>query len=198
MNKLIDIQLLLSSQSPQVLLISETWLHQDISNNELNMAGYHIVSRKDRQDTKKGRGGGTAILCKDDLNCSSLYTDHPDVCGIRVDTIDIFCVYLSPGANTQERLDLNTFLSSLHKDSLVVGDFNYPNIDWSTRVGSSSLDSDFVYALDGGFLEQMVMKPIHAGGNLLDLVLTNERGYIKYGENLWNLRVSDHCLLEVG
>lgn len=61
MNKLIDIQLLLCNESPDLLLITESWLHGDISNSEITFKGFRLIDRKDRLDTIKGRGGGTTI-----------------------------------------------------------------------------------------------------------------------------------------
>ena len=52
-NKLNDLEVLLSDYSPDILLISETWCNDDISMAMLNIDGYYIDPdlRKDREDT---------------------------------------------------------------------------------------------------------------------------------------------------
>ena len=72
----------------------------------------------------------------------------------------------------------------------VCGDFNYPNIRWSTgtsSVGEDMPDSLFIECTRDAFLSQHVEQPTRARGldtpNLLDLVLTNEPG-------IWSQRCS--------
>ena len=41
---------------PDIILINETWTHQDITNAYLHIKGYELSARKDRTDTQDGRG----------------------------------------------------------------------------------------------------------------------------------------------
>ena len=56
---------------------------------------------------------------------------------------------------------------------IILGDFNLPNISWSTLTGSSPVSDlfcDFVFEHN---LFQLVTLPTHQKGNILDLVLTD-------------------------
>jgi len=74
---------------------------------------------------------------------------------------------------------------------VVMGDCNFPNIDWK-RNSSSTLDgSVFVQCVQEGFLTQYVDRPIR-GEVTLDLVLGNEPGQVldlEVGEHFGD---SDH------
>ena len=53
-----------------------------------------------------------------------------------------------------------------------MGDFNYPDIDWSISYGGSVNSQRFVDCVDEGFLTQHVDGTCN--GAILDLVITNE------------------------
>ena len=55
------------SHSPDVICLTETWLVPEITDNELNINGYHLV-RLDRDR----HGGGVAIFINDSLSFSVL------------------------------------------------------------------------------------------------------------------------------
>ena len=68
-------------------------------------------------------------------------------------------------------------LAENHKDNLmIVGDFNLPNINWSTKTAVGSFENKFLEKLDDHYLMQHVDEPARARGDsrphLLDLVLT--------------------------
>ena len=52
-------------QGHEVVLISETWLNKEDTNESIELNGYHIPIRKDRD--AENRGGGVAIYIKDNL-----------------------------------------------------------------------------------------------------------------------------------
>ena len=85
-------------------------------------------------------------------------------------------VYLSPSINFtlyNDTIFFFTDLSSSTKPVYIMGDFNLPDINWST-LSSSSMHSDFfcdfVYECN---LSQLVTAPTHCKGNFIDLILTN-------------------------
>ena len=63
-NKINEVRLYILDNDPDVIAITETWTHNGISNDYLDIANYHIASRHDRQDTMNGRGGGLLIYVK--------------------------------------------------------------------------------------------------------------------------------------
>ncbi len=87
-------------------------------------------------------------------------------------------------------------VKTVGKESVLIGDFNLPEVDW--EMGETTRRSrDLVEALDDQLLVQMVDFPTHIKGNVLDLVLTNipER-VIEITDN-GRLGSSDHVLLMV-
>ena len=61
---------LLRTERLDVLCVSETWLHSNILTKFLSFPGYHMV-RRDRpksMSTRKTRGGGVAVILKQDIN----------------------------------------------------------------------------------------------------------------------------------
>ncbi len=60
------------------------------------------------------------------------------------------------------------------RDNLIVmGDFNYPDIDWPTRSATSLPSKSFCEKLFELNLDQLVHVPTHVMGNTLDLIITN-------------------------
>ena len=54
-----------------------------------------------------------------------------------------------------------------------MGDFNVPDINWSTLVGSTQFSNHFCDLVFDLNLSQLVDSPTHRQGNVLNLVLTN-------------------------
>ena len=54
-----------------------------------------------------------------------------------------------------------------------MGDFNVPDINWSTLVGSTHFSNQFCDLVFDLNLSQLVDSSTHRQGNILDLVLTN-------------------------
>ena len=155
---------------------------QDVTNNELTIPGYNQFIN---QNPKRG----VAIYTKSKLNaieCLELHNSaFEESTWISVtDTDDkstlIGCIYKSPNSSKENeeelyRLIRNDYLSKFDKVCLV-GDFNYPNIDWTkTNVGTKG--SKLIDSINDAFLTQMVKKPSrHREGqksNLLDLIKVN-------------------------
>ena len=68
------------------------------------------------------------------------------------------------------------YLRSLHgyHKFIIMGDLNFPDIDWGTITGCnrfSSLFCDLTFNLN---LSQLIHHPTHIKGNILDVVLTND------------------------
>ena len=59
------------------------------------------------------------------------------------------------------------------KDIIILGNLNHPLIDWPSLTGNSdsgSIRCDCFFNLN---LSQLVTEPTHSGGNILDIVATN-------------------------
>uniref|UniRef100_A0A1X7TQC6 Endonuclease/exonuclease/phosphatase domain-containing protein n=1 Tax=Amphimedon queenslandica TaxID=400682 RepID=A0A1X7TQC6_AMPQE len=74
----------------------------------------------------------------------------------------------------------------------IVGDFNFPEIDWSSYTGSTIPSASFCRSLFIHNLSQLIDAPTHKCGNILDLLLTNSPDYIS-NININNCHdLSDH------
>ena len=84
-------------------------------------------------------------------------------------------VYLSPGSDQNAVTSLLNSLTPIiqkHR-AIILGDFNFPDINWDALTcssPSSKLFCDFVFEHN---LQQFVREPTHYKGNILDLVLSN-------------------------
>ena len=67
---------------------------------------------------------------------------------------------------------LTGIVSSFQK-CIFVGDFNFPDIDWSCLIGSCTLSNNFCEFVFDCNLIQHVTESTHISGNVLDLVLTS-------------------------
>lgn len=110
------------------------WLHNDISNSEIVPPGYNIV-RKDRSS----RGGGLAIILKDTFNVS-LLEDMPEAESLWLNVSLpgaslVGVAYRPPSANRlvlEAFVDYVSIISRKHDFFIFAGDFNLPQIDWSS------------------------------------------------------------------
>lgn len=138
MNKLADLQFLLTENIYDLILISETWLNENISNGLLISNYSYSIYRNDRNGR---RGGGVAVLFKNSLkltnvklpdqflNCEVVICDFYDSC--KNQTRIILC-YRAPNETPEydEILArLFTWASNISCKSIIIGDFNLPNFN---------------------------------------------------------------------
>jgi hypothetical protein len=104
------------------------------------------------------------------------------------DSLLIGVVYRSPNSSSDNDKVLNSLLPSmafLRSHTLIVGDFNHPELDWTD--GSSPRDENhpaslFLESVRDSFLVQHVTKPTHYRSrqtpNILDLVFTSDESML--------------------
>ena len=98
------------------------------------------------------------------------------------------------GHNDQMLLD--TLTEVYNRPLLLMGDFNYPDIDWSTSTGGSATSQRFVDGVEDGFLTQHVMDGTCNGAKFLDLVISSEPEMTDSVLVLDKFGSSDHNLLQ--
>ena len=103
------------------------------------------------------------------------------------DTFLIGCVYKSLGSSGTNNEQLNELISEVmsykHSHLLLLGDFNYPNIDWQNwytlSENTNIPDTKFKEGIRDNFLFQHVTLPTRGPlgnkSNILDIVFTNEK-----------------------
>jgi len=106
--------------------------------------------------------------------------------------VNVTLVYRSPNSTRENNSELVKLIEKTKPCSLIVGDFNYPNLDFA--VGSC--DNPLVNAVGNLFLEQLVNETTHLRGNILDLVFTNMPDNLTVS-HIGNLGNSDHSILKL-
>ena len=114
-------------------------------------------------------------------------------------------VYRRPGSTKENNDKLAELLKYLvdscgRNKLMIVGDFNYPNINWELLYSDNPEEMDFIETLNDNFLSQHVHHPTRARGHdtphILDLVVTNE-DFIRDIEILSPVGKSDHSVLGI-
>jgi hypothetical protein len=185
-----------------VIGITETWLTENIGNSEISIENYTLY-RKDRSNIKGGRGGGVLLYISNSvlsLDCLKLNRcENESVwCEIllpRNKSLLLGVVYNSPNASVEEVANMLAMLRSVGDRQLVIlGDFNYPGINWDT-LDSDSLGRPFLDLVQDCFWHQLVTSPTR-GDNILDLILTSDEEMVDNVLVIESLSNSDHNMIK--
>ena len=199
-----------AEEKPQLICITESKLEPDVLDSEIKIENYDII----RTDRLERSGGGVAIYHEETLNCTPLLSASNSVCEVLIikihnnDTV-ICLLYRPPDCVYVELEDIlektrDILKEYTHSDIILLGDLNFPEIDWSdtgSRTVCSSGDKKrqieaVLNLTDDLFLNQLINTPTREE-NTLDLLFTN------ITENLYDLKAteckthSDHRLLEL-
>ena len=214
MNKINDLQILINDSDPDLILITETWCNEDISNAMLNVTGYFIEPelRLDRTDTMNGIGGGLLVYAKENLVVKPVQIDNDFNMFRRFEVLrseskdderfetkpnlTITLVYRPPRSRTENINELCKLFRNSGDNSILIGDFNFPMINWDELTSDRSCENFLQCTMDNNF-EQLVTFPTHVRGNVLDLIFTNRPENIINIESLGNLSNSDHSILSI-
>lgn len=188
------------SSKPDFIVLTETWLNDQIPSDLFQISGY-TVFRDDRKDAR--RGGGACILAKQFIHGHRVQIrvieGDFEMPILNIITLEIkiastklrlACVYRPEYITMAENNNLIESFKrffSLDVPSFMLGDFNYPEIDWSVlTLKKFSQDAyDFLSAYKEANVAQIVTFPTRVRGqqtSLIDLVLTNDR---KLVSELW-------------
>ena len=127
------------SLEPTVIGITESWGDSTISDSEFNIPGF-TVFRSDRQ--LKHRGGGVLLYVRNELNplevkVKSNFEDQI-WCQVKIKDSDALLIgvcYRSPNTVLYGRSNDTSLCDLIHevcgKPLLLMGDFNFPDIDWT-------------------------------------------------------------------
>ena len=149
-NKLSEFRSCIDKEKPDVIGVTEVWMKE-----EFVLQGYHPAVRYDRTKCKKG--GGVLLFVKDNLQMTEwpvlndIAFNESVWCIIKLthsESILLGVCYRSPTTTTENDLELNKLFkmaqASHVKHIQVMGDFNYPQIDWKTGRVSGPADSSQV------------------------------------------------------
>ena len=188
-NKRPEIDEILTSVKPDIIIGRETWLSNTISSYEYFPPSDYTVFRKDREQNVKNQSyGGVLIAVSTNLlseEVKELQSDS-EVAWAEINMTNarklIVGSYYRPPNNTGYALDqLNTSLNRINKNSkstvILGGNFNLSHINWSmpsTTPGKPDIKSheQLLDIMNDHSLEQIVTKPTR-GDRTLDLISTN-------------------------
>ena len=178
-NKLVNFQTFVYSSSYHIFAVTETWLSSFILNGELIPTGFTIY----RQD-RNSRGGGVMLVVRNSLPSRQLPSPpHLEVLSVELSVslpVIISVVYIPPSSNPDYFSEILQYLASIasHPRSVIVGDFNLPDISWSTLTGHSPFSNALCDLAFRHNLLQLVDFPTHSKGNTLDLVFANSENLV--------------------
>ena len=180
-NKLSLFQSFVYSSDFTFICLTETWLSDYVSDGEI-LPNDFALYRTDRPT----RGGGVLIAVKSYVPSSSV-PSPPDIEVISVEIgtnhdLVLCSIYVPPDSPVSLIFSLVFYLSNLvssYNKCIFVGDFNFPDINWSSLLGSSMSSNVFCEFIFDCNLRQHVSQPTHKKGNTLDLVLTSPSVNIK-------------------
>ena len=217
-NKIEELKLILADDPPDVIIITEVIPKAQIlpiTRNALTIKGYEAHMNFDPELPNLGaiHKRGVLIYTSQKIAAKEVEIEDSDFeehiwCRINLkgkDTLLIGCVYRSPSSGRDMTPKLCNLISKVAKMNsprmVIVGDFNYGDINWNNWSAQSGEAQQFIDCLQDNFLYQHVLEPTRYRPNqtphILDLVITNEEGLIEGLKVLPGLGLSDHTCLSL-
>ena len=165
-------QSIVYSNSFDLIAISETWLSDYYNDNEILPCNY-VVYRKDRSS----HGGGVLIAVSPSNQINSTLFSSVEFLAVNISvkpSLLFCCVYNPPNSSSADVFNLSQAILSIsdHQNIVLVGDFNFAEIDWSLISSPPTLIPFCDVICDCNFV-QLVDFPTHIRGNTLDLIFSN-------------------------
>ena len=191
---------------PDLIILTETWCNNSISNAVISVPGYFIdpALRLDRTDTLDGKGGGIIVYVRNGLtilSCDYISSNFNQYCCFQVksekECIEFICVYRSPNSSDENDTYLcEDILNYMKKrsDCVLIGDINLPGIDWN-KNSSDKKGRLFLNNANNNLLTQCIDFPTHIKGNILDLLIINNSDIFLNADDVGRLGKSDHVML---
>ena len=203
-NKVDELRAIVDMENPDVIALTETWTNDTINDAYLHLDNYELVERRDRRDTVGGRGGGIMVYAKGiHIWREDVDTEFNQCATLKIkkgtEETALHVVYRSPNSNKENDNMLCEWMekrSRSGKEEVIVGDFNFPGIDWSTGR-SDTKGRSFHEACMDSFLVQHIDQETHRSGHILDLLFTTEENMVDKVTMIGKLGASDHEMMVV-
>ncbi|XP_069142291.1 uncharacterized protein [Argopecten irradians] len=209
--KKLELLEIIENDKPDIICLTEIFpKHTSL---HLDEDSYHLRNYTTNISTVSHRG--VVIYTRDTLNAEKTDQHIPfqEYTTISVklnekDELLICCVYRSPNSPEDNNKHLNELIDSLgntkcYSHILLLGDFNYKEIDWKNQISLSGLNNPatkFLEATRDNFLIQHVTSPtryrVNQTPSTLDLIFTNEEEMIRDISYESGLGKSDHLSLQ--
>lgn len=193
--------------SPDVIAVTETWLHPGITDSEILVAGYSVY----RLDRQENRGGGVALWVRTSFTCKTICT-HTTTdglsetlwCQINLGNgshLSVVVLYRSP---TNSEFSWCSVIKEAARQPryVILGDFNAPNINWndpSDQRGFTTAETALAEIVGELRMVQHVAEPTRTSeyqrDSCLDLLFTESLDNIELLRLSEPLATSDHLKL---
>ena len=177
-NKLRSFQSFVYSSSFSIYAITETWVTSSIFDGELLPSDY-LIYRHDRPT----RGWGVLIAVHHTYPSRQIPSpSHLEILLVLIGRFLICVSYIPPNSPLSLCSEAFQYFESIvtsYPQVIIVGDFNFPDICWSSLSGTcpqSMLFCDLIFQCN---LTQLVDFSTHTKGGVLDLVLTNHNSLVE-------------------
>ena len=209
-NKYALLKDLIYEQDPDVVAVTETFLDSSIDDAEFTPQGYKSF-RKDRDISwyKKGtyvekNRGGVLLLIKEELNPASHPASNVEAeilwvsTSINPQTDWVFGVCYRPEVDEDYMMPKITGSIDLidNQNVMLLGDFNFRNINWETGDCSRPLEQIFIDTINDNLLHQIIDIPTR-GANILDLAFLGDPSSIDDYDIIPGIGNSDHKIVKI-
>lgn len=203
LNKIHELKQRIQYSQPLLIAITESWLHSDISDHEIEISNYSSY----RVDRTGKRGGGVILYLHNSVAFMTLSAKSEggtetlwgDILLSGHVLVTIGLIYRSP------RMDVCSIVDTLLKfgsrsNVVVVGDLNMPSIDWTNYIclDNNNYSSAFLDTINFLNLTQHVSMFTRSSGDhqsLLDICLTSDKYLVTGITYLDPLGSSDHSVI---
>ena len=199
-SKVLEFQGFLYSEKPDIVILNETWLKNQILDGEIFPNNTYKVFRRDRsllshpldrKNPKKFRvgGGGVLIAVRSDLDAAcSVHSIKGNSAKAEIISVTVapgtgrnicFSTLYRVGTLGAENLnEVKRHLTSISSSKsmgrhILVGDINLSKTQWPSGNTSCTTEQGFVDMFYDFDLKQLINNPTHVCGNTLDLLLSN-------------------------
>jgi hypothetical protein len=211
-NKQIQFKSLVAMKEPHVISVCETWLTSKVKTKKILSKKKYKIYRKDRESA---RGGGVLLAVskvikskrRKDLESNSKHHNEMIAGEIKQTNgkrIGILTVYRPPDdLNYAFHDNLKNTLAAMWRSGLteilILGDFNFPEIQWETGYPTTLQGLCFEVAdtLQDFGMTQLNRHPSRDDTpNILDLILANHPNKVGTIEGYHDILSTDHLILD--
>ena len=214
-NKLVELKLLVDSSKIKPMIIAVTEVKPKNSRFNPELSEYQLDGFEQfhvNLDKKQSRG--ILIYVNKEISASQVALVSPfeevvliEISLVNSDKLLFGCIYRSPNSCDENNVLLIDLMRKIndatHSHKVIVGDFNFPSIDWklwsNSLVSEEAISNKFLDSMRDGFWIQNVFEPTRGRKGdtpaVLDLVFSNEKGIISDLEIKSPVGKSDHSLL---
>ena len=181
-NKLSELHQLLYVDDYDIVFVTESWLHDNITDGLLDPKSYFSILRKDRT---KSRGGGVCVFVRKlwhvvPVTPATEFDDLEIICfdlTISNSHVRFFVLYRPPSYDETYMCNVIKYIRNYESTTytnVIIGDINLPKIDWNslTCTGDILHKQFLLFVIESGYC-QLVDFPTH-NENLLDVLLTTD------------------------